>query len=138
MPLPLCFATTVYFLRFSVSVTVNTFTVLYQFYPLFVAFSVAFHICGLLWTISFTVHQFHCNNTSHICYIFYNRHIYNISSIISYSVMCLHHHNNPFYLPLVSYFTNIPLLIVTTFVCLKYSLSQHLPSILYFALLPFH
>ena len=44
--------------------------------------------CGLLWTICFTLHQLHCNNTSHICYIFYNHYIYNIESTISYLVMC--------------------------------------------------
>ena len=71
------FTTTVYFLRFSVSVTLHIFTILYPLYPIFCGLVCGFSYSGLLWTICFTVHQFHCNNTSHICYILYNHHIYN-------------------------------------------------------------
>ena len=83
MPLLSFCAETAYFLMyFSNSVHSHTFTVLYKFYP----FSVAFSYCGLLfahlWTICITVHPFYNTNTSHICHIFYNRHIYNITSII--------------------------------------------------------
>ena len=57
--------------------SLHTFTILPTFNSFSVALSVVFHICGQLWTICFTVHQFHCNYTFYICYILYNHHIYN-------------------------------------------------------------
>ena len=72
--LPFCAKTAHFLIYFLVSLNTHTSTILPIFWGFFILFA-------YLWTICITIHQFYCNNTYHICYIYYNRHIYNLTSI---------------------------------------------------------